>query len=211
MLALRRGSSATHKEAVMKKQDWPLTLKDATGRVLANLSKTGKQRIARMKKEDLIRLHRSLGICIRNELGLWQGNKALLKSCGGRPDYASGVIIEAAWKALSKKSLDRTHVEASEPPIAEIHVTDKGELALSVLQSDSVQPVSALKSALNEIRSQKNLKLFTEESLVVNGQNVVALKKEVVSPNDSRYIWAVAYALNEYGFEYHILGDTLPD
>lgn len=49
-------------------------------------------------ERDLINFHFGWGMSIRNELGLWQGNKELLRSCGSKkmhPDDASMVIIKA--------------------------------------------------------------------------------------------------------------------
>jgi len=62
-----------------------------------------KQAIAKMKKRDLIKLHMTLGMTIRNEFGLWQGNMIVTDSglpC--HPDDVSEEIIEALWKDLRK-------------------------------------------------------------------------------------------------------------
>ena len=69
-----------------------------------------------MKKEELIDCHFALGMWIRNNFGLWQGNKELPVDCGKRqyghlnlkieefpevhPDNVSGIIIEALWEKL---------------------------------------------------------------------------------------------------------------
>jgi hypothetical protein len=46
-------------------------------------------------------LHFGLGMWIRNNLGLWQGNHVLLAACGGLgPDDTSAVVIEAIWQHL---------------------------------------------------------------------------------------------------------------
>jgi len=57
-----------------------------------------KEIIKNAPKEDLIRFHHAWGTGMRNEFGLWGGNKELLASCGStdmHPDDASMVIIEA--------------------------------------------------------------------------------------------------------------------
>jgi hypothetical protein len=49
----------------------------------------------------LIIYHLTLGLWIRNELGLWRGNKVLMKNLGTpTPDKASIIIIEAVWDEL---------------------------------------------------------------------------------------------------------------
>jgi len=66
-------------------------------------------------KEDLILHHFGLEAYIRNEFGLWQGNRELLEACCGKglgihPDDASSVIIKALWKKLQiiqEKKADR--------------------------------------------------------------------------------------------------------
>jgi hypothetical protein len=50
---------------------------------------------------DLPSLHFGLGAWVRNELGLWQGNQALLEATGkSDPDDAALAIIEALWRRL---------------------------------------------------------------------------------------------------------------
>ena len=54
-----------------------------------------------MAKEDLIKLHFSLGMAIRNAFDLHVPWSKLLASCGVvHPDDASGVIIRALWRRL---------------------------------------------------------------------------------------------------------------
>ena len=51
--------------------------------------------------DDLIDLHFTLGLWIRNNLGLWQGNDFLLAATGGQcPDEASNTIIQLVWRRL---------------------------------------------------------------------------------------------------------------
>ena len=89
----------------MKQKEWPETLDEAAGVVIATLSDEDKTYIAGMAEGDLIGLHFSLGMWIRNNLGLWQGNQELMQSIRQRtpaihPDDVSMVIIEEAWKRL---------------------------------------------------------------------------------------------------------------
>lgn len=93
--------------------------------MLSGLSLNDEIQITIMKKEDLPNLHFSLGAYIRNELGLWSGNEALLESCrqySGKSDLhednASSVIIQALWERLQDKDiLDlRTGIEVKDDP-----------------------------------------------------------------------------------------------
>lgn len=89
----------------MKQKVWPETVDEAAGVVLATLSDEDKNQIAGMAEGDLIGLHLGLGMWIRNNLGLWQGNQALMQSIRQHtpdihPDDVSMVIIEAVWKRL---------------------------------------------------------------------------------------------------------------
>jgi hypothetical protein len=50
--------------------------------------------------------HCGLGLYVRNEFGLWQGNEALLSDCGERdPDLASGSILIALHEAVHAESV----------------------------------------------------------------------------------------------------------
>jgi hypothetical protein len=64
-----------------------------------------------MAKQELIRFHHGWGQAIRNGLGMWRGNTALVKSCSERrqgddfefPDNASMALIEDVWEHLQKE------------------------------------------------------------------------------------------------------------
>ena len=89
----------------MKQKAWPGTVDEAVVVVLATLSDADKDQIAGMAEADLIGLHFGLGLWIRNNLGLWHGNQALMQSIRQvtpniHPDDVSTVIIEAVWKRL---------------------------------------------------------------------------------------------------------------
>lgn len=88
-----------------KYQEWPKSIEEAVDRLLELLSKEDIQSLKNAKEEDIIKHHFSLGAFIRNEFGLWKGNRELLEACCGKglgihPDDASSVIIEALWKRL---------------------------------------------------------------------------------------------------------------
>jgi len=83
--------------------DWPTTIDQAVGRILAGLTDAEKDVIRNTPLADLEMLHFGLGTTIRNECGLWDGNTALLAACGSEtmhPDAASDVILRAVWERL---------------------------------------------------------------------------------------------------------------
>jgi hypothetical protein len=88
--------------------DWPRTVDEAVDRLISVLSDENKQVIRDNTEGNLIDYHFGLGMYIRNQFGLWAGNKALLESCVAQrghalvshPDYASAIIIEALRRRL---------------------------------------------------------------------------------------------------------------
>lgn len=83
---------------------WPRTIQKAIEQIIAKLDQPSREALKSSKKSELIQYHFSLGMVIRNELGLWNGNRALLQSACGEnychPDDASMKIIEAVWQRL---------------------------------------------------------------------------------------------------------------
>lgn len=88
------------------KKKWPKTVEEAVEQLLSLMSEEEKQCLRKTPKKDLIMFHFSLGLYIRNNFGLWQGNRELLQSISKsdfpfvHPDDASSVIIEELWKRL---------------------------------------------------------------------------------------------------------------
>ena len=82
----------------------PKTVDEAVTRLISVLDNEHKQAIAMMQEDDLINLHFSLGIEIRNAFGLHDQDSPLLKSLGYfvHPDDVSMVIINALWKKLTQ-------------------------------------------------------------------------------------------------------------
>lgn len=71
-------------------------------RLLQGLVPEGEQqKIRSMSEQDLAMLDFGLGQWIRNHLGLWGDNAALLRATGEpHADDASGVIVRAFWQKL---------------------------------------------------------------------------------------------------------------
>ncbi len=87
--------------------DWPQTVEQAVGRILAEMPEEWKERVRSMPRADLVVFHFGWGTGIRKAFGLWGGNTALMRSCAEESgysyldaDWASMVIIEAVWKRL---------------------------------------------------------------------------------------------------------------
>lgn len=88
---------------------WPATIDEAVGVVIATLSDDERASIAALAQSELIGLHMGLGSWIRNNLGLWKGNKSLLESTGApNVDDASIAIIEAVWRRL-REDVPKVH------------------------------------------------------------------------------------------------------
>ena len=93
--------------ATEKRDELPKTVEEAVKTIIAEFPLKDRVELASMKEEDLIKLHFSLGMSIRNRFGLWAGNEELLKSCASlagvksiHPDDASAIIITELWKKL---------------------------------------------------------------------------------------------------------------
>jgi hypothetical protein len=80
----------------------PASVDEAVDRLLGILSVEDKIIIAGMQEPELIELHFSLGMMIRNAFGLHDPGNKLLADCSvSHPDDASGVIIKNIWKKLT--------------------------------------------------------------------------------------------------------------
>lgn len=79
----------------------PNSLAAAVNRLLTVLTGEQKLTLALMPENDLIDLHFTLGLAIRNAFGLHEPGSKLLVDCGAsHPDDASGAIILELWKKL---------------------------------------------------------------------------------------------------------------
>jgi len=79
--------------------NFPKTINEAVDILMHILPEEDLNKIKSMSEDDLTDLHFGLGQWIRNELGLWAGNKELMQDCGVKhEDDASSVIIKALWE-----------------------------------------------------------------------------------------------------------------
>lgn len=92
---------------------WPQTINDAAERIIAIMNEHERTKVRAISEDKLKKLCFSLGVYVRHELGLFEGNDALIKACAisehgdfesfhflNDPDTASGVILEAIWNRL---------------------------------------------------------------------------------------------------------------
>ncbi len=83
---------------------FPKTVKEAAEIILSEMTGRGKLLVRNTKKEDLVKFHFSWGNEIRNRLGLWEGNEALITDAHEiHPDSTSMKIMEAVWEELQKE------------------------------------------------------------------------------------------------------------
>lgn len=84
--------------------EWPTTVDEAVAMLLADISEEDKEFVRSTPEEEIIpRFHHGWGTAIRNEFGLWRGNKALLRSCCGENKYPTDpttVAVRGVWEAL---------------------------------------------------------------------------------------------------------------
>ena len=95
------------------KEKFPPTLELAVNKIMSDLSRRDKTKIANMDERKLIEFHHSYGIFIKNKFRLW-GNDPLLQSCCEKsglekisPDQASYIIIKELQKEVRESNVLR--------------------------------------------------------------------------------------------------------
>jgi len=79
----------------------PKTVNGAVDLLMRILTDDQKNEIRALKEDDLIDLHFTLGLAIRNAFGLHDLDSKLLADCGTKhPDDGAGVVINELWKRL---------------------------------------------------------------------------------------------------------------
>ncbi|MES2187938.1 MAG: DUF6794 domain-containing protein [Pseudomonadota bacterium] len=79
----------------------PQTVEGAVEVLLDLISENEQAMLADLPEEDLAGLQLGMGMWIRENMGLWQGNEELLADTGAYdPDDASAVIIRAFWSRV---------------------------------------------------------------------------------------------------------------
>jgi len=86
---------------LMPESEWTRTIGKAVGKMLSVMTPEQRELVRETAYVDLIRFHDNLGRWVRNQFGLWRGNKELMMACAlPHPDDCSMVIIEACWRRL---------------------------------------------------------------------------------------------------------------
>ena len=100
---------SAEKPEVPQRTSVPRTVKEAVDRLIKDLPLKDRTIIANMHEDELINLHFSLGMYIRNNFGLWAGKTELMEDCrrvaGNQnlhEDDASTVIILEVWRKLKE-------------------------------------------------------------------------------------------------------------
>ena len=80
----------------------PETVDEAVDRLMMVLDDEQKIALATLQEDDLINLHFSLGMAVRNAFGLHHVDSKLLAFCNTaiHPVDVSGLIIKALWEQL---------------------------------------------------------------------------------------------------------------
>jgi len=119
---------------------WPKTVNQAVRQLYAEMKEDDLTKIQQTKKENLIQFHLSLGMYIRNEFGMWQGNYALVEATSkDHPDDAAMVIIENLWQVLQEvKKIEwngQATIEKDGTIVIQIRSKDdRGEIAETLLR-----------------------------------------------------------------------------
>ena len=103
----RKPSISIDRDKSKKSAEPPKTVDEALIRLTSELSLKDKATIANMAEVELSTLYTNLGKYIRNQFGLWAGNKDLMISCCFlakkakiTEDQAATIIIRELWKQL---------------------------------------------------------------------------------------------------------------
>jgi hypothetical protein len=83
----------------------PATVDEAIQTMYAWLDEENRQILKAMQEHELIRLHHGYGTGIRNGLGLWGQNTALMTTPelkGMHPDDMSTYLIQRLWRYLQE-------------------------------------------------------------------------------------------------------------
>jgi len=101
-------------QIMYNRSPWPQTVNAAAEQIISIMSDKEKKKVSSVPEGKLQKLRFSLGRYINNELGLLEGNDALMKACAisehgyfeshffiNDADSASDVILEAIWNRLN--------------------------------------------------------------------------------------------------------------
>ena len=82
------------KERAPFQDDWPQSVGEPLDGLLASLVEDMLDTVEAMGRGDLLSLHFTLGMWLRNAFGPWRGNQALLEPCAA---YAASRELRSYW------------------------------------------------------------------------------------------------------------------
>jgi len=94
-------------EGLSPRSEWPHNLKEAIIKLKKEIGEPTVSEIKQMSKKEFDASFISLGQYIRNQFGLWRGNKELLldvDSNNPEPDHVSGIIIDKLYEDITTKN-----------------------------------------------------------------------------------------------------------
>ncbi len=109
----------------------PTTLDEAVDVIISELTEEDKTSIRASKRDELLKQHYMLGLYIGNSLGLWQGNRKLLVSCGMQKVQALGLQnVKGDYPYTDPYDSSCIILIAIWEKLQEIEATNKNSLAL---------------------------------------------------------------------------------
>lgn len=171
---------------------YPKTVNEAVNSIIELLDK--KTRLSLANEIHLSGLHHGFGTFIRNKLGMWNGNIALLMDCGhskyqAHPDHCSSIIISKIHKKLKLKymKMDRLGIRDK--------YYNPGELTYDVFIPDwdkDIKHMSKLEKQLftsiiyNDL---KHLKFVVKQGVVLDikdtkGKSLLEFGEKYLSPKN---------------------------
>jgi hypothetical protein len=110
----------------MTQTGWPETVKEAADRFVERLSEEDKEYMRNHSRRDDVHMWIIMGRSIRNDFGLWQGNKKLMEDAKREhPDDASAIILDMVWDMVNPD--DQTKFVKEEDYLADLMLEETKE------------------------------------------------------------------------------------
>ena len=106
LLGLLFGTSSKKRSQLplITPSDVPATVAEAISLMKKILPQHVQDEVRAMKREDVEKLHFSLGMWARNNFQLWDGKSEIRKQIGTVcPDNASSIIVWSFWNSLQEE------------------------------------------------------------------------------------------------------------
>ena len=110
LIALLFASSFGEDEVLARSAEFPETYREAVQQLIGSLPDDVETEFAQTPYYELVRYHFSLGMSVRNSMGLWEPSSSLhqwFEQKGiSHPDGMSGKITRGAWLIMNNCALD---------------------------------------------------------------------------------------------------------